>query len=336
MLLLLVLAVLVMAVLAAAVPDKVPLAVLLLPIMLAGWRLSRRSVVVLGGVVLVVVLLAVLVVPLTRVWVSSGVVVLGLALAYRYALLRERWGLSATQGLGILLDLRDGLRRQGDLESPPGWTVGRALRSAGGDGMRGDFSLALCQHGQLQVVLVDVSGHGADVGARASQLSGAFGGLLGAVPPEELLPACNAYVWRQQWQHTYATAVHLCVDTTTGHAEVRSAGHPPAQLRRADGAWRAVQASGPLLGLTDRPSFGCVALDLSPGDTAVLLSDGLLDADDDAPTALLTAGVDDWARQETRTVDDSLITGLPVQTDDDQSLVLVRRDVVGQDVGHGT
>jgi hypothetical protein len=333
---LLVVAVLALALLAAALPDKVPLAVLLLPIMWAGWRLSRRSVVVLGGVVLLVVVLAVSLVPLGRVWVSSGVVVLGLGLAYRYAQLRERWGLSATQGLGILLDLRDGLRQQGDLVPPPGWTVGRALRSAGGAGMRGDFSVALVTEGWLQVVLVDVSGHGPDVAARASQLSGAFGGLIGAVPADRLLPACNAYVCRQHWQHTYATAIHLCVDTTTGRAQVRSAGHPAAQVRRADGSWEAVQATGPLLGLVAEPSFAAVDLALLRGDTAMLLSDGLLDPATDEPYPQLTAGVSGWAAQASGDVDARLIADVPVQVEDDQSIVLVRRDGVGQDGAHGT
>ncbi len=336
MLALLVVAVLALAVLAAAVPDKVPLAVLLLPIMWAGWRLSRRSVVVLGAVVLLVVVLAVSLVPLGRVWVSSGVVVLGLVLAYRYALLRERWGLSATQGLGILLDLRDGLRRQGDLDAPPGWTVGRALRSAGGAGMRGDFSVALVADGWLQVVLVDVSGHGPDVAARASQLCGAFGGLIGSVPAERLLPACNDYVGRQHWQHTYATAVHLCLDTRSGRALVRSAGHPAAQVRRADSAWEPVAATGPLLGLVEQPAFEAAEVVLLPGDTVMLLSDGLIDPGTDEPYPQLTAGVGRWAADASHDVDDALIAEVPVQVDDDQSVVLVRRDGVGQDGGHGT
>jgi hypothetical protein len=333
---LLVVAVLALALLAAAQPANVPLAVLLLPIMWAGWRLSRRSVVVLGAVVLLVVVLAVSLVPLGRVWVSSGVVVLGLALAYRYALLRERWGLSATQGLGILLDLRDGLRRQGDLDAPPGWTVGRALRSAGGAGMRGDFSVALLADGWLQVVLVDVSGHGPDVAARASQLSGAFGGLIGAVPADRLLPACNDYVGRQHWQHTYATAVHLCLDTRTGRAEVRSAGHPAARVLRADGSWQPVAATGPLLGLVEQPAFAPADVLVLPGDTVLLLSDGLIDPGTDEPYPQLTAGVSRWAAQPSRDVEDRLIADVPVQVEDDQSIVLVRRDLVGQDGGHGT
>jgi serine phosphatase RsbU (regulator of sigma subunit) len=202
--------------------------------------------------------------------------------------------------------------------------------------MRGDFSVALVADGTLQVVLVDVSGHGPDVAARASQLCGAFGGLIGAVPAESLLPACNAYVWRQRWQHTYATAIHLCVDTTTGRAQVRSAGHPAAQVRRASGGWEPAQATGPLLGLVEQPSFVAVELALQPRDTLMLLSDGLLDPGSDEPYPQLLAGVSRWAAGASREVEHRLIADVPVQVEDDQSIVLVRRDGVGQDGAYGT
>jgi hypothetical protein len=333
---LLVLSVLLVAALALLFPDLVPLAVLLLPVMLAGWRLTSRSVVVLGAVVLAVVVGAVVVAPLGRVWVSSGVVLLGVGLAYRYARLREQWGLSATQGLGILLELRDGLRRQGELVSPPGWTVGRALRSANDDGMRGDFTLALERDGLLQVVLVDVSGHGADVAAHAGQLAGAFGGLLGAVPPHRLLPACNDYLLRQQWRSTFATAAHLTLDVASGQAEVRCAGHPPPLVRRVTGQWEPAPAAGPLLGLAAEPRFAPSPVHLRAGDTLLLLSDGLLDPDTHVPLDPLLQHVDDWASSRRLDVPDALLTDVHAPVQDDQSLVLVRRERVREDEAHGT
>ena len=60
--------------------------------------------------------------------------------------------------------------------------------------------------------MVDVSGKGEEAGTRALLLSGAFGGLLGALPPAEFLPAANDYLLRQDWDEGFATAVHLSLD----------------------------------------------------------------------------------------------------------------------------
>jgi hypothetical protein len=308
-------------------PDAEPVSALVLPVMVAGWRLSRRAVVVLGAVVAVALVVIVATSPFEGTVVSALVVMVTVVIAYRYAWLRERWGLTATQGVGILLDLRDRLRQQGELpDGPDGWTVGRVLRSADDDAMRGDFTLALREGPVLQVVLVDVSGHGARVAPQAGLLAGAFGGLLGAVPPDALLSSCNAYVCRQGWSHTYATAVHLTVDTDTGQAVVRSAGHPPAHLRRATGEWVPSTARGPVLGLRPDPQYVPDVLTLRPGDTVALLSDGLVDERGESPAVGLTDAVDDWAESLLPAVEDALLASVTPSASDDQALVLVRRD----------
>ncbi len=70
------------------------------------------------------------------------------------------------------------------------------LRPAGGSSFGGDFLVSACDGKALEVALVDVAGKGIDAGTRALLLSGAFGGLLGSVPPGDFLPACNAYLRR--------------------------------------------------------------------------------------------------------------------------------------------
>lgn len=319
--------VLLLTALGLAAPELMPVSALVLPVMVAGWQLSPRSVVVLAVVVAASVAVAVLGNPVGRTFVAAAVVAGVVALAHWYAVLRQRAGLAPGLGLDILVELRDGLRRQGELAlQPDGWTVGRTIRSARGAGMRGDFTLALVADGVLQVVLVDVTGHGPDVAARASQLSGAFGGLLGAVPPDELLTRCNDYLSRQRWRRTFATAVHAAVDLAGGSVDVFCAGHPPPYLRQSDGTWTVGEASGPLLGLHEDVRYRAGTLHLAPGDCLLLASDGVLDPDTDAPLAPVRAAVDRWAGRAVRQVDDTLLAGLPDDPKDDQSLVLVRRD----------
>lgn len=66
-----------------------------------------------------------------------------------------------------------------------------------------------------------------DAGSRALLLSGAFGGLLGSLPPHGFLPAANGYLLRQDWDEGFATSIHLVLDLESGDYELLSAGHPP-------------------------------------------------------------------------------------------------------------
>src|SRR5206468_2135115 len=101
----------------------------------------------------------------------------------------------------------------------------------------------------LHLAVVDVSGSGITAGPRALLLSGAVGGLLGSVPPEDFLAAANDYLARQQWSLGFASAIYVRLDLNTGEYTVRVAGHPPAMHFRPSQtpAWRASTASGTVL-----------------------------------------------------------------------------------------
>ena len=110
---------------------------------------------------------------------------------------REQLGVQGLRGDRMLLELRDRIRAQGKLpELGEGWGSSLVLKPAGGSSFGGDFVVSFSDGKMLEVALVDVSGKGIDAGTRALLLSGAFGGLLGSVPREEFLPACNAYMRR--------------------------------------------------------------------------------------------------------------------------------------------
>ena len=148
---------------------------------------------------------------------------------------RSRLGVAGALGESMLVDLRDRILGQGGIpELPEGWYAESALRSAGGTPFAGDFVVAALprRSDRLEVVVVDVSGKGEQAGTRALLLSGAFGGLLGALPPADFLPAANDYLLRQDWEEGFATAIHLSLDLGTGDFEVRTAGHPPGRAAR--------------------------------------------------------------------------------------------------------
>ena len=164
---------------------------------------------------------------------------------------REKLGVQGLRGDRMLLELRDRIRAQGKLpELGEGWGSSLVLKPAGGSSFGGDFVVSFCDGKTLEVALVDVSGKGIDAGTRALLLSGAFGGLLGSVPREEFLPACNAYMRRGASSEGFVTAVHLSLDLASGEYVLSSAGHPPAvHYDGSTGRWRLTAAHGIVLGV---------------------------------------------------------------------------------------
>lgn len=171
---------------------------------------------------------------------------------------RARVGVPWRRGGTMLFDLRERIRVQSALPRlPQGWHREMALRPAGGQSFSGDFVVAARTHGgrTLEVVLTDVSGKGMDAGSRALLLSGAFGGLLGSLPPHGFLAAANGYLLRQDWDEGFATSIHLVLDLDSGDYEIFSAGHPPAlQLHAGSGQWEEKSGRGRCSASTTGPS----------------------------------------------------------------------------------
>lgn len=245
---------------------------------------------------------------------------------------RARLGVRGSVGEAMLVDLRDRLLAQGEMPAlPRGWEAEVVHRSAGGSTFSGDFLVAARSPDRmiLEVALVDVSGKGLAAGTRALLLSGAFGGLLGSLPPPEFLPAANSYLLRQEWAEGFATAVHLVIDVETGAYEIRSAGHPPAvRFTAGSGRWETLEASGGLLGVVEKDDYPPVLGRLQPGDALMLYTDGLVEtADRD-----ISDGIDKLQGEAERLVARGfrhgarrLIDAVSASDQDDRALVLIWR-----------
>ncbi|MFG3258027.1 PP2C family protein-serine/threonine phosphatase [Streptomyces sp. NPDC048172] len=247
---------------------------------------------------------------------------------------RSRVGVPWRRGGTMLFDLRERIRVQSKLPKlPAGWHREMALRPAGGQSFSGDFVVAARTgpgNRTLEVVLTDVSGKGMDAASRALLLSGAFGGLLGSLPPHAFLPAANGYLLRQSWEEGFATSVHLVLDLDSGDYELLSAGHVPAmQLNAGSGKWEEKAAEGPLLGVYDGAQFDPAKGTLRRGDVLMLFTDGLVEtAERD-----LTEGMDRLTGEADRYVASSfhgaawhLIESVARDVNDDRALLLICRD----------
>jgi hypothetical protein len=272
-----------MTVLFAAAPTVVPFASLVVPVVVGSLLLGPRTLpwFVISVLLLLVVALMNQEDLTSRTFAAAGVQFVVGGIVILASVRRSRLGVAGLRGETMFVDLRDRILNQGTIpDLPAGWVVESALHSAGGTAFAGDFVVAArsADASAMQIVVVDVSGKGEEAGTRALLLSGAFGGLLGALPPEGFLPAANDYLLRQDWDEGFATAIHLWVDLRTGHFEVRSAGHPPAVHRAAGtGRWSLLRTEGPVLGLIADATFGCARGHVGRGDAVLLYTDGMVE-----------------------------------------------------------
>ena len=173
-------------------PDYVPLNVVVLPLILSSLFLSPRYVPLPGvpGSWSLVASIPRMVSPTNRTWVAIVVIlspdrVIVLLTSNR----RARLGVAGAQGR---VDAGRPARPDPALRTAPG-----AARSSGSPRRRCGRPAARCSpatsssppppRDRLDVAVVDVSGKGDAAATRALLLSGAFGGLITAVPPHEFL-----------------------------------------------------------------------------------------------------------------------------------------------------
>lgn len=320
--------------LAVLFTQQVSLSWFVVPTLVGGLVLSvPRLLLLLVAVVVIMVGTAGLAgFTVLRVGVVCLVGVVALAMLWN-ARSRSQLGVVGSRGESMLIELRDRLQNQGVLpDLPREWYVEAAMRAAGGTPFAGDFIVAAKTQSNavFEVAVVDVSGKGLHAGTRALVLSGAFGGLLGALPPDEFLPAANSYLLRQEWGEGFATAIHLALDLRSGSLVLRSAGHPPAvQLHAGSGRWALHGSEGPVLGLMDIAEFTEASGQLLPGDAMLLYTDGVVET----PQRDISLGIDKLVGEAERLVAlgfDGAATRLLDQIsskDDDQALLVIHRRV---------
>ncbi|MFT4287551.1 PP2C family protein-serine/threonine phosphatase [Nocardioides sp.] len=320
-------------VLGVVVPDYGPVTLMMVPLLVGSLQIGPRHLpwFVIALLALTVVGVALRGAAVDTRTIVAVTVVFGLGLfVLLVSFRRTRLGVAGLQGESMFVDLRDRILRQARIPRlPEDWYVETALTSAGGTLFAGDFIVAVRpEPGRLEVAIVDVSGKGEQAGTRALLLSGAFGGLLGALPPGEFLAAANDYVLRQGWEEGFATAVHLSVDLTTGAFELRSAGHPPALHRNAgSGRWIELASSGPILGLLPDADYAVAAGTLGHGDAVVLYTDGVVEEhgrDIDLGIDRLLGEAEAELRAQPHGAAQRLVDELGAR-DDDRTMVLVHR-----------
>ena len=220
-----------------------------------------------------------------------------------------------------------------ELPTIPGVSVEPRFRPAGqGIEMGGDFyDVFPVGPDTWALTIGDVCGKGPD----AAALTALARYTLRAVTmheerPDRVLSELNEAILRQRSDGRFCSAVLAMLQHRDSGVsmEIASGGHPPPLVLRADGTVEATGGSGLLLGLWTDPEVSSERVDLVPGDSLILYTDGVTDAG--APDRILTPGalarlVRSCVGMSTHAIADRIETAVmgPVEAARDDIAVLV-------------
>jgi sigma-B regulation protein RsbU (phosphoserine phosphatase) len=145
----------------------------------------------------------------------------------------------------------------------------------------GDFyDFFLIDRTHLGFVIGDASGKGVP----AAMFIAITRSLIKAVAPlsstpGECLAFVNTMLSRDNPQTLFATCFYAVLDVRSGEVAFCNAGHPPPLILRADGTVDAIRdVSGVALGVMEDLDYDTGNLLLAPGDTVLLYTDGVTEA----------------------------------------------------------
>ncbi|HVS15774.1 MAG TPA: SpoIIE family protein phosphatase [Thermoanaerobaculia bacterium] len=149
-------------------------------------------------------------------------------------------------------------------------------------GVSGDYYQVLTRHGDSECVLLvcDVSGKGMPAALLTTSLE-----ALAAAPiedgfsTEEICAKVSRRLHRRSPPEKYATAFLAVIRRDQPTLQFTNAGHNPALLIRRDGGVEQLGSSGMPLGLIAEATFTQHEVAFDPGDTLVVYTDGITEAE---------------------------------------------------------
>jgi serine phosphatase RsbU (regulator of sigma subunit) len=151
----------------------------------------------------------------------------------------------------------------------------------------GDFlDIFTLPNGHVALVVGDASGKGVEAAAHNTLVKGVLRAFLREDPghPGSVLGRVNRAVYGTLETldpadlETFIVVALLVVDPLTGEAIHASAGAEPLLMVRSAGEAEAVARPAPALGMEQRTRYEGTPVRLEPGDTALLVTDGITEA----------------------------------------------------------
>ncbi len=178
------------------------------------------------------------------------------------------------------------------LSPPPSGIEGFTFASANHPcrTVSGDYyDFVIRPDGRIYFAIADVSGKGVTAGLMMAGLQAAFRIFCKRdLPPAELLVELNTVLKENLPQSKFVTLFLGRLDTRTGEIEYANAGHTPPVVVRTSRVDELTETDL-LLGVVKRAQYTTRLLQLAPGDSLVLFTDGLSEAENVAGEDLVAA-----------------------------------------------
>jgi PAS domain S-box-containing protein len=171
-----------------------------------------------------------------------------------------------------------------EVPSPPGFDIAGAsfpAHFAGGD----HLDYVSLPDGSLGIVLGDVAGHGIPAGlVMASTQAYIRSFAERETDVSKILVRANRALHRTTEPERFVTTIFARIDCTARNLCYASAGHPSGYILDPDGnAKKELESTGIPLGIFPEADYPtCSPVPLEPGDTVLLLTDGVLEAESPA------------------------------------------------------
>lgn len=207
----------------------------------------------------------------------------------------------------VLLEVAERLSLKGELEVAreiqlamlPGGTyaagdievsgVTRPANTVGGD----FYDVLPLPDGRVIVTLGDVAGKGSPAALLMALLLAVLRTLVDErLEPLALVCRLNVQIARHSPASRFITIFYAVYDPATGRLSYVNAGQNPPLLRRRNGPYERLSATGVALGMFEGSSYEQVDTRLDPGDVLVLYSDGITEAEDPEGQPLEEAGLE--------------------------------------------
>jgi sigma-B regulation protein RsbU (phosphoserine phosphatase) len=162
------------------------------------------------------------------------------------------------------------------LESLDYWGACVQARLVGGD----YYDFLYLGPGRLGFVLADISGKGISAALLMASLQASLRSHYAQTPDDlpRVLRAVNRTFFDSTATSRYATLFFGIYDETTSRLRYANCGHPPPVLMGPDGAIGRLLPTGTVIGLFEEWDCRIQEIDLKPGDTLVMFTDGVAEA----------------------------------------------------------
>jgi len=182
--------------------------------------------------------------------------------------------------------LPSGTYRSGDVEI---CGVTRPANTVGGD----FYDVLPMPDGRVIVTLGDVAGKGSPAALLMALLLAVLRTLVDeALEPTALMARLNSQISRHSPASRFITLFYAVYSPSTGHLVYVNAGQNPPLLRRRDGRYERLTGTGVALGMFEGSSYRAVETMLGPGDTLILYSDGISEAENPAGVPFEETGLE--------------------------------------------